>query len=267
VLLAFGTVLATDDTDDAAVRTALALREAVGEAAPGYGLGVALAGLVLPVHRAGGVRVPPASPPACTRSPAPPSTPPSWSAATCPRASPHLAHGTCPIDHVQPRLPDAPPGQPRRLPPAPTAPASPDGSRLASPDGSPTPRLADGPGPHRSPDVRGAALRLGRRRRRAWSAVVLVGRDLEMKAVRDAFAEAIRGRSARVVQIVGDAGIGKRALVDRFVASLPRSACVVLRGSGQWRRRNSSLGVFLEIVRDFLDIDASTTAADLTNSA
>ncbi|MBA3548755.1 MAG: serine/threonine protein kinase, partial [Nannocystis sp.] len=51
ILLAFGTVLDTGDTDETAVRAALALREAIGEAAPGYGIGVVLAGLPLAMVR------------------------------------------------------------------------------------------------------------------------------------------------------------------------------------------------------------------------
>ncbi|MBL8970891.1 MAG: serine/threonine protein kinase, partial [Myxococcales bacterium] len=57
VLLAFGTLLDTGDADEAALRVALALREAVGEAAPGYGIGIALAGLPLPLLRGGPQRI------------------------------------------------------------------------------------------------------------------------------------------------------------------------------------------------------------------
>lgn len=86
----------------------------------------------------------------------------------------------------------------------------------------------------------------------------LFGRELELKALRDSFAEAIRGPESRSVVIRGAAGMGKRALIDRFVASLPSGACAVLRGVGQWSTRNQPLGVFLTLLRRFLRIESDT---------
>ncbi|MFY0531431.1 ATP-binding protein [Nannocystis pusilla] len=91
----------------------------------------------------------------------------------------------------------------------------------------------------------------------------LYGRELELKLLRDNFAEAIRTRVARTVLVVGGPGIGKRALLDRFLAALPRGGCVVLRARGQWRRRNVPLGVFHEMLRQFLDAGPDTSAADI----
>jgi predicted ATPase len=230
VLLAFGTVLDTDDTDDAAVRTALALRDAVGEAAPGYGLGVALAGLVLPIQPSGGgVRVPPAI------------------------ARRLHAIASDALDAAVMITGDLPARLARTWRMGPVRSFS--LGEPADPRDSAHDRTLDA--------AAGLIVPVSEEPRSAPGRVVLVGRDIEQKAVRDAFAEAIRGRSVRAALVVGDAGIGKRALVDRFVASLPRSACVVLRGSGRWRRRNTSLGVFLDILRDFLDVERTTTAADL----
>ncbi|PRP92435.1 Serine/threonine-protein kinase pkn6 [Enhygromyxa salina] len=86
----------------------------------------------------------------------------------------------------------------------------------------------------------------------------LYGRELELKALRDSFAEAIRGPGSRSVLIRGAPGMGKRALIDRFVSSLPSSACAVLRGVGQWSTRNQPLGVFLTLLRRFLRIESDT---------
>jgi len=86
----------------------------------------------------------------------------------------------------------------------------------------------------------------------------LYGREIELKILRDSFAEAIRGPESRSLLIRGAAGMGKRALVDRFVASLPSGACAVLRGVGQWSTRNQPLGVFLTLLRRFLRIESDT---------
>ncbi|PRP98123.1 serine/threonine-protein kinase [Enhygromyxa salina] len=86
----------------------------------------------------------------------------------------------------------------------------------------------------------------------------LFGRELELKALRDSFAEAIRGPISRSLLILGGPGMGKQAIIDRFVASLPSSACAVLRGVGQWSTRNQPLGVFLTLLRRFLRIESDT---------
>lgn len=223
--LAFGTVLDDGDTDDTAVHTALALREAVGEAAPGYGLGVALAGVTLPIAAHANLRVPAAL------------------------AADLQAVALAALDAAVMIAGDLPPRLARAWSLGPVPADSPPVPQ----DSSQRPLVAVPLLDRVSADPRTATA--GR--------VVLVGREIEQKAVRDAFAEAIRGRTARAVLVVGDAGVGKHALVERFAASLPRSASVVLRGAGQWRRRNISLGVFLELLRDFLDVDRSTSAADL----
>lgn len=64
-----------------------------------------------------------------------------------------------------------------------------------------------------------------------------VGRDAELARLREAYARAAAGRR-QVVVIGGEAGIGKSALVDAFVAQLqaPRIArgeCVELHGAGE----------------------------------
>ncbi|MBL4685406.1 MAG: protein kinase, partial [Nannocystaceae bacterium] len=94
---------------------------------------------------------------------------------------------------------------------------------------------------------------------------VLFGRELELKTLRDTFADAIRRRQSRSVLVIGESGLGKRALVERLVASMPRTACWVLRASGSWSRRNVPFGVFLDLLARFLDIGHRTTAAEITS--
>ena len=92
---------------------------------------------------------------------------------------------------------------------------------------------------------------------------LLVGRELELKILRDAVSEAIRSRRSRAVLVVGEPGLGKRALVERFVASLPRTACWVLRATGSWSRRNAPMGVFLDLLARFLELEHHTPTATI----
>ena len=55
---------------------------------------------------------------------------------------------------------------------------------------------------------------------RRLSAVPMVGREQELDALRDAFAEAVETRSCRMVTIVGPAGVGKSRLVAEFLGGL-----------------------------------------------
>ncbi len=94
---------------------------------------------------------------------------------------------------------------------------------------------------------------------------LLFGRELELKALRDTFSESIRARESRAVVVLGEAGVGKRALVERFVSSLPRTACWVLRASGSYARRNVPLGVFLDLLSRFLGTDHRSDEADVVS--
>ncbi|WP_091704830.1 LuxR family transcriptional regulator [Microbacterium sp. cf046] len=63
---------------------------------------------------------------------------------------------------------------------------------------------------------------------RATVSPSLVGRDADLDALRDAYAESIAG-STRAVLVGGEAGIGKTRLVGEFLNSLPAEA-IILRG-------------------------------------
>src|SRR6187549_3671562 len=63
---------------------------------------------------------------------------------------------------------------------------------------------------------------------RATVSSSLVGRETDLDALRDAYAEATAG-STRSVLIGGEAGIGKTRLVGEFLRLLPAEA-IILRG-------------------------------------
>jgi class 3 adenylate cyclase/tetratricopeptide (TPR) repeat protein len=75
----------------------------------------------------------------------------------------------------------------------------------------------------RVPAYRLVGLREARDRELEWDAP-LVGRQDELRVLHSAFEEAARSRSARLVTIVGDAGVGKSRLTAEFVSSLAGKA-------------------------------------------
>ena len=64
---------------------------------------------------------------------------------------------------------------------------------------------------------------------RRLSAAPMVGRESELQALRDAFAEALDSRSCRLVTVVGAAGVGKSRLVAEFLGGLDGARVVLGR--------------------------------------
>jgi serine/threonine protein kinase/tetratricopeptide (TPR) repeat protein len=111
--------------------------------------------------------------------------------------------------------------------------------------------------------LRGALSEAERRDRAGRGTRALLGREFELKRLRDRFAEAIRGHTSHGALVIGARGMGKRALMRRFVASLPTGACAVLRGRGRWAKRNLPMGTFLAMISDHLALSETTTRRDL----
>ncbi|HRI10818.1 MAG TPA: protein kinase, partial [Nannocystaceae bacterium] len=191
LLFAFGVVAVEAGSAEQAVRVARALREAIGDAAPGVGIGVALAEVLLTVHRRAGAPTHLEIDPALDRHLA--------SIAAAAVDGPVMIAGDL-ADQLRPtwRL-----GEPRSVD---------DESPLLGPWGQGLDQAAPLLGPAHAADPR--------IHHAPGARAVLYGRELELKALRDAFAEAIRARSTRAVMIVGGPGLGKRTLVERFVAAV-----------------------------------------------
>ncbi|RMG95556.1 MAG: hypothetical protein D6705_13405 [Deltaproteobacteria bacterium] len=231
-LVVFGGLLATEDDPDRAVRFARTIRDELAEVAPGYAMGTVVASVPATVTNAGGpgvdVRI---RPDLC---------------ALLDRVARHVLDGPIVVGQdVADRLAGRWRfGEATWVDPGPDDAAATDLPELVEPVRLLGP--ARSPRHHRSP--------LGRRGR-------LIGRELERKVLRDALTDAIRSRESRAVLVVGPPGMGKRALLDRFLASLPRTSCFVLRAAATWSRRNVPLGAFLDMLTGFLDIAPDTPRA------
>ncbi len=237
VTLIFGAVLDTEDNSDRTLRAAIALREAISEAAPGWGIGQAIAEGYLTVTSSERGEVEVEVLPAIAR------TMSHFAGRVV--DGPVLIFGEA-IDRIRRRW---------RLGPD----RSPDQRTPLDLDGTPWAaafqRVAELQGPRSEAELRHDRSMRGRAQ--------LVGRELELKSLRDAFSDAIRNRRSRALLLLGDPGLGKRTLLERFIASLPRGACHVLRGVAQWSTRNQPLWAFVEMVRRFLQLDASTPLAEI----
>ncbi len=82
----------------------------------------------------------------------------------------------------------------------------------------------------------------------------LHGRDLELKALRDAWRDVLVTKRKRQIVIVGDAGVGKRTLVRQFIESIGREEAVVIRTTGRVGTAMTPYGVIADLARDVLGL-------------
>ena len=101
--------------------------------------------------------------------------------------------------------------------------------------------------------LRGPKARVDRLRERADHAR-LHGRELELKALRDAWRDVLVTKKKRQIVIVGDAGVGKRTLVRTFLEGLSAGEAVVIRTSARVGTAMTPYGVIADLARDVLGL-------------
>jgi tetratricopeptide (TPR) repeat protein len=82
----------------------------------------------------------------------------------------------------------------------------------------------------------------------------LHGRDLELKALRDAWRDVLVTRRKRQILIVGDAGVGKRTLVRTFLEGITPGEAVVVRTGARVGTAMTPYGVIADLARDVLGL-------------
>jgi len=82
----------------------------------------------------------------------------------------------------------------------------------------------------------------------------LHGRDLELKALRDAWRDVLVTKRKRQIVIVGDAGVGKRTLVRQFLEGMTREEAVIIRTTGRVGTAMTPYGVIADLARDVLGL-------------
>lgn len=82
----------------------------------------------------------------------------------------------------------------------------------------------------------------------------LHGRDLEFKALRDAWRDVQVSKRKRQLLIVGDPGVGKRMLVRSFLASISPGDATVVRAIARVGTAMTPYGVIADLARDVLGL-------------
>ncbi len=93
----------------------------------------------------------------------------------------------------------------------------------------------------------------------------LIGRSIELDALLKAYATVVGERTSRNVVLFGDAGVGKRSIVDAFRHRLPAGA-QVHRVCGRPSLRETPLALVAELVRDALSITEAAEPREIKRS-
>jgi eukaryotic-like serine/threonine-protein kinase len=80
------------------------------------------------------------------------------------------------------------------------------------------------------------------------------GRELELKALRDAWRDVLVARRKRQIVIVGDAGVGKRMLVRTFLEGVQPGEAVVIRTTGRVGTAMTPYAAIADLARDVLGL-------------
>ncbi len=89
------------------------------------------------------------------------------------------------------------------------------------------------------------------------------GRELELEELRKAYRNVASAGRARVVALVGESGLGKRSVVERFLESAEPRPARVLRVTGRQWYQNLPFAVMGDLVRDLLRLDEDTDSEGL----
>ena len=86
----------------------------------------------------------------------------------------------------------------------------------------------------------------------------LIGREAELALLREAWKETVERNTARYVMILGETGVGKRSLVQAFLAGIPGLGATVLRAQARRAISDTPFALIADLVRDFLGIGEDT---------
>ncbi|HZJ70513.1 MAG TPA: AAA family ATPase, partial [Planctomycetota bacterium] len=112
--------------------------------------------------------------------------------------------------------------------------------------------------------LRGPKERAERLRERARGQLRLLGRELELKTLRDIYRDVLVSRRKRQVLIAGDIGMGKRSLVQAFLEGVPAGEAVIIRAAARVSTAFTPYSVLIDLARDLLGLADGASPAEVT---
>lgn len=102
-----------------------------------------------------------------------------------------------------------------------------------------------------------------KQRERLSSTEVIIGRDLELRGLQDAYREVAVHRKARVAAVIGDAGVGKRSLVEAFMQEMTPRPVHVLRATARQWNQNLPFAMVADLCRDLLHVEEWSSRTEI----
>ncbi len=110
--------------------------------------------------------------------------------------------------------------------------------------------------------LRGPKERQQRLRERS-AGIDVVGRDLEVKALRDAYREVLVHGAHKLVVITGEPGIGKRSLINRLLQNIPQGEATIMRATARPGTRHTPFGIIADFGRDAMGLAESAEPKEI----
>ncbi|HEY7956885.1 MAG TPA: protein kinase [Polyangia bacterium] len=95
------------------------------------------------------------------------------------------------------------------------------------------------------------------------TSVRLIGRDLELTTLREAHRAVVELRHAKHALILGDAGVGKRSIVDAFRRGLEPATHLILRAVGRASLKDTPYALIADLTRDLLGVSEETEPREI----
>jgi serine/threonine protein kinase/predicted ATPase len=115
--------------------------------------------------------------------------------------------------------------------------------------------------------LRGPKERAQRIRERSRFDIDLIGRELELKALRDVYREVAVAGEKRQVVVFAEPGLGRRALLSAFLANLTASDATVFRAVGRNNTFMIPFGILADLGRDFFGLPEGADASEIRKRA
>jgi predicted ATPase len=91
----------------------------------------------------------------------------------------------------------------------------------------------------------------------------IVGRDLELSTLRETHRLVVERHDAKHVLILGEAGVGKRSIVDAFRRGLDPGTHLMLRAVGRPTLKDTPYALVADLTRDFLGVSEETDPREI----
>ncbi len=110
--------------------------------------------------------------------------------------------------------------------------------------------------------LRGIKERSQRLRERSAN-VDMIGRDLELKSLRDAYRECLVHGAHKIIVVAAESGMGKRTLINALLETIPNGEASVIRAAARPAMQHTPYGIIADFGRDAMGLAEGATPVEI----